>query len=131
MLFRSQSVWADGYAYGIDDVDWYDVVYKNTAFAMEHNASISGGNKKFNYYTSLNYLDNNGFMKLNSDKYNRYNGTAKINAEITPWARMSYNMRWTRTDYQRPRRLDQQSLQRHGTSRLADTASVRPQWLLL
>ena len=98
----NQSVWADGYAYGIDDVDWYDVVYKNTAFAMEHNASVSGGNQKFNYYTSFNYLDNNGFMKLNSDKYNRYNGTAKINAEITPWARMSYNMRWTRTDYQRP-----------------------------
>ena len=99
------SVWADGYAEGIDDVDWYDVVYKNTTFAMEHNASISGGNKKFNYYTSFNYLDNNGFMKLNTDTYNRYNATAKINAEITPWARMSYNMRWTRTDYERPAAL--------------------------
>lgn len=98
----NSSIWADGYGYGVDDIDWYDVVYKNTAFAMEHNASIQGGNQKFNYYTSFNYLDNGGFMNMGEDKYNRYTGTAKINAEIAPWIRMSYNMRWTRTDYKRP-----------------------------
>lgn len=98
----NSDVWADGYGYGVDDIDWYDVVYKNTAFAMEHNASIQGGTQKFNYYTSFNYLDNGGFMNMGKDQYNRYTGTAKINAEIAPWLRMNYNMRWTRTDYERP-----------------------------
>jgi TonB-linked SusC/RagA family outer membrane protein len=94
--------WAGAYKYTIDDVDWYDVVYKNTAFAMEHNASISGGSDKVNYYTSFNFLDNGGFINYSKDKYNRYTGTAKINAQLVKWARMSYNMRWSRTDYQRP-----------------------------
>lgn len=35
------SVWQDGYAYGIDDIDWYNVVYKGAAFAHEHNASVN------------------------------------------------------------------------------------------
>ena len=97
--------WQDGYAYGIDDVDWYDVVYKNTAFSQEHNASVNGGNQSFNYYASLNYLDNGGFMKMSEDTYKRYNGTAKINAELAKWITMSYTMRFTRTDYQRPSAL--------------------------
>ena len=97
--------WLDGYGYGIDDVDWYDVVYKNTAFSQEHNASVNGGNQRFNYYASLNYLDNGGFMKLSDDNYKRYNGTAKINAQLASWITMSYSMRFTRTDFKRPSAL--------------------------
>ena len=96
------NTWADGYAYGIDDVDWYDVVYKNTAFSQEHNASATGGTDKFNYYASFNYLNNGGFMDLGKDKYDRYNATAKINAQLTDWLKMNYSMRYTRTDYERP-----------------------------
>lgn len=97
--------WDDGYGYGIDDVDWYNVVYKNTAFSQEHNASVTGGTDKFNFYTSLGYLDQGGFMNMGSDSYKRYNGTAKISAELSKWARMNYNMRFTRTNYERPASL--------------------------
>lgn len=97
--------WQDGYGYGIDDVDWYDVVYKKHTFSQEHNASVSGGDKKFNYYVSMNYLDYTGFMKLNSDTYNRYNGTAKIGAQPAKWVRMQYSMRFTRLDFKRPSSL--------------------------
>lgn len=99
------TTWADGYGYGIDDVDWYDVVYKNTAFAQEHNASVSGGNEKFNYYLSGNYLYNGGFIDMGSDNYHRYNGTVKLSGEVSPWARVNYNMRFTRTNYKRPAAL--------------------------
>ncbi|WP_276893635.1 TonB-dependent receptor [Hallella bergensis] len=102
---QNNTTWQDGYAYGIDDVDWYDVVYKKSTFSQEHNASVSGGNEKFNYYTSLNYLDYNGFMKLNSDTYKRYNGTAKISAQLASWIRMQYSMRFTRMDFKRPAHL--------------------------
>mgnify|MGYP000537992903 CR=1 FL=1 len=96
------TTWADGYGYGIDDVDWYDVVYKKTSFSQEHNASVNGGTDKFNYYVSANYLGQDGFMKLGGDNYKRYNGTAKINAQIASWISMNYSMRFTRTDYDRP-----------------------------
>jgi len=99
------SVWQDGYAYGIDDIDWYNIVYKKTAFAHEHNASVSGGNDKFNYYVSGNYLYNGGFMDMGSDNYKRFNGTAKIGAQLARWIRMNYNMRFTRANYERPSAL--------------------------
>lgn len=94
--------WAGNYHWGCDDVDWYDVIYKNTAFAQEHNASISGGTKDFNYYTSFNFLDNGGYMDLANDSYHRLTGTAKINANVTSWLRMSYNMRYVRTKTEQP-----------------------------
>ncbi len=97
--------WDDGYSYGVDDIDWYDVVYKGTAFSMEHNASVSGGNEKTSYYASVGYLGQDGFMNMGSDGYKRYNGTAKINIELAKWARMNYNMRFIRTNYHRPATL--------------------------
>lgn len=99
------STWDDGYGYGIDDVDWYGVVYRNTSFAQEHNASVSGATDVVNYYASFNFLDNQGFMKLADDKYSRYTGTAKLGIQITKWLKMNYNMRYTRTDYKRPANL--------------------------
>ena len=99
------STWDEPYGNGINDEDIYDVIYKGTAFAQEHNASVSGGTDKVNFYLSLNYLDNNGFMKLNEDSYNRYAGTAKVSAEVTKWLDVNYSMRFTRTDYRRPAAL--------------------------
>lgn len=96
------STWDDGYAAGIDDVDWYDVVYRGSTFSQEHNASVSGASDVVNYYVSFNFLDNQGFMKLNEDKYSRYNGTAKLGIQVTKWMKLNYNMRYTRTDYKRP-----------------------------
>ncbi len=101
----NNQTWQDGYGYGIDDVDWYSEVYKNTAFSQEHNASVNGGDKRFSYYASLNYLDDGGFMNFNQDSYKRYNGTAKIDAQLASWARMKYSMRFTRTDFERPSAL--------------------------
>ena len=99
------STWQDGYGYGVDDVDWYDALFKSSAFSQEHNASISGGSDKFNFYTSFNYLHNGGFMKLAKDKNDRFNTTAKIGAQITDWLHLDYSTRWTRTDFQRPANL--------------------------
>ena len=98
-------VYADGYGNGVDDVDWYDAVFKTSTFSMEHNASVSGGTEDVDYYASFNYLNNNGFMKLADDKFNRYTGTAKLGIKITDWLKMNYNMRWARTDFERPSKL--------------------------
>jgi TonB-linked SusC/RagA family outer membrane protein len=94
--------WADGFNEGNDNVDWYDKIYKEVAFSQEHNFSVQGGSDNVTYYMSLNYLDQNGFLKLNEDTFDRYNGTARINARMSKWAQMNYNGRWTREDYQQP-----------------------------
>lgn len=99
------TTWDEAYGSAIDDVDWYGVVYRNTAFSQEHNASVSGGSELLTYYASVNYLHNGGFMKIKQDKYDRYNGTAKISSKLTKWLYLNYNMRFTRTDFSRPANL--------------------------
>lgn len=99
------SQWDDGYATAIDDVDWYNEIYKKRTFSQEHNFSATGGNDKFNYYTSFGYLDQGGLMKLGEEGLNRYNATGKINARLTSWLRFYYNFRFVREDYKRPATL--------------------------
>lgn len=94
--------WDDAYANAVDDVDWYDAIYRGSTFSQEHNASISGATDAVNYYVSFNYLDNQGFMKLSDDKFSRYASSAKLGIKVTDWLNLNYNMRYTRTDYRRP-----------------------------
>lgn len=98
--------WQDGFAAGIDDVDWFSTIFKTWTFSQEHNLSVSGGNEKLNYYVSLNYLGQGGLMNLADDGLDRYNGTAKISSQITNWMKMNYTMRFTREDYLRPTGLN-------------------------
>lgn len=92
----------NGYAYGNDNVDWYDAIYKDWSFAQEHNISANGGNEAVNYYLSANMLDQDGLMKLSEEYYKRYNTSAKINAKLASWAKINYGIRFSREDYKRP-----------------------------
>ncbi len=97
--------WDDGYAYGIDDVDWYDAVYKSHNFSQEHNLSVNGGTKKLNYYASFGFLDQDGLIAIGEEGYKRYNASAKIGSQITDWLKFNYSLRFSREDYQRPATL--------------------------
>ena len=98
-------LWQDGYAHGINDEDYFDVIFKKWTFSQEHNFSLSGGNKKLNYYASLNYLNQGGFMKLGEEGLNRYNAMLKVSSELTKWLRFNYSIRFVRKDYKRPSTL--------------------------
>lgn len=98
-------IWADGYAYGQANNDWYDIIYRNTSFSQEHNISVSGGSKDVQYYASGNYLDQNGLVKLNTDSFNRYTTTLKVDAKVTNWAKVSVKNSFIREDYTRPATL--------------------------
>jgi TonB-dependent SusC/RagA subfamily outer membrane receptor len=102
---NNPSVWADGYAEGNDNVDWYDALYRKKAFSQEHNVSISGGNDKLNYYASGNYLNQNGLMKLNQDIFDRYTTTLKLKAKLSESLQVNLSNRYIREDYGRPSSL--------------------------
>lgn len=97
--------WDDGYNTGIDNVDWYDAIYKKWTFSHTHNFSATGGNEKFNYYASFGYLNQDGFMRIGDENLARYNAAAKINARLTSWLKFSYSFRFIREDYKRPSSL--------------------------
>ena len=100
-IIANGQYWADGYAAGNANTDWYDALYRNWAFSQEHNLSVNGGTEKISYYLSMNYLDQNGLMEFNQDQYNRYTTTAKINVTLTDWAKFNYSNSFTREDYGR------------------------------
>lgn len=98
----NEVLWADGYEQGCANTNWYDVIYKDWAFAQEHNISINGGADKINYFVSMNYLDQNGFMEFNQDVYKRLTATAKINFKLADWVKFNCSHRFTRENFERP-----------------------------
>lgn len=85
--------------------DWLRSTFGN-GFSQEHNVSVNGGNERLRYYFSGNFLQRDGLLKYGTDKRNRYTVTSKVDAQITSWAKLSYNMRFARTDYEQPTMMD-------------------------
>ena len=94
---------------GNTNTDWYDVLYGDTSFQQEHNISASGGSEKIQYYLSANYLSQEGIIAINPDKMKRYTVTSKITAELFPWLKATYNMKYIRKDFTTPSALDDES----------------------
>lgn len=69
------------YAKGITN-DWQDYVFRS-AFTMDHQLSIQGGNEKTSYMASISYLDNPGVV-YNSN-YQRTNVFASLNQTLNDW----------------------------------------------
>ncbi len=84
------------------NVNWVDELYKKTAFAQEHNVTLTGGSEKVTYYVSGNFLDQGGFLKYGNDNYDRYSVMGKFSAKMTNWLNVQYTGRWIRTEYDRP-----------------------------
>lgn len=97
--------WADGYGYGNANVDWYKAMYRSNSFAQEHNLSLNGGSDRFSYYLSGNYMHQEGLMRFNTDWYDRYGITAKINGKISEAVSVNYTNRFIFEGYQRPAAL--------------------------
>ena len=57
---------------------------------------------KTNYYVSGALLDQQGLIRYGHDAFKRYNLTAKLSTDITPWLTVSYTNRWSREEYSRP-----------------------------
>jgi len=94
--------WADGYAYGNDNVDWYKTSFASSVFSQEHNLSISGGDAKTTYYLSGNYLGQQGLLTFSPDLYKRYGLSAKINTKISDYVSLNYGLREAREERQQP-----------------------------
>ena len=106
--------WSNGYNLANDNVNYYDVFYKDVTFSQEHNISVSGGTDAVNYYVSANYLSDGGKMKWGGDGLDRYNVFGKINAQLRPWIQMGYSSRFIRSDYHQPSHMDSNFFQEIG-----------------
>lgn len=78
-------------AIGIDATgatDWNDIIYKDWAERTKHNLSISGGDKKLNYFISAGAYEEGGLLAVGKESYQRYNLDAKLSAQINDWLKV-------------------------------------------
>lgn len=73
----------------LGDIDWYDQVIHN-GYRGEYILSGSGATEKSDYYFSIGYLDENGYVKNNN--FERLSGRAAINLRPTKWLRTGFNI---------------------------------------
>jgi len=78
----------DPYVY--PNVDWMKAVFNKTGNNRRFNASARGGSANANYYVSLAYYDESGFLKTDGlasydagGRFKRYNFTSNLNLALT------------------------------------------------
>lgn len=87
------------------NVDWAQELMNKVIFSQEHSASVSCGNDKIQGYASINYLDMGGFLKYGNDTFDRLSSNLKLNYNIAKFLSLSYNVRYSQTDYDKPQML--------------------------
>lgn len=75
----------DGYLYFHRNWDAEDMFIKDLTPQQNHNLNITGGSDKINYNAGFGMVSQKGVLKVNEDKYNRYNFNLGVNADITDW----------------------------------------------
>ena len=84
--------------YNGQDTDWYDASFQ-PSWSQQHGITFQGGNRNGHFFTSLNFVDNDGIFVGKKDVYNRL--TAQINADyqLFKWLNVSTNNsieKWSR-----------------------------------
>ena len=73
------------------NTDWYNTLYKDKYFSQQHNLSLSGGNNAMRYFLSGGMKFNDGLVKINGDKYKRYNLRGKMDFDVNKWIHVGNN----------------------------------------
>lgn len=81
---------------GKSSTDWYDVAF--TPSAMQHHTiTFQGGNDKSSVLTSLSYLDDNGIVVGDKDRYKRLTALVNADYQVKPWMKVGVNTTFART----------------------------------
>lgn len=74
--------WRLGTEPGYQDYNWQDLALKDFTTQQQHSLSASGGSKKLKYYLSLGYMEDNGLLQSDIQKYRKYNARFSLTAEL-------------------------------------------------
>ncbi len=82
----------NGMEYYMTPDDWIDLAYRN-GFRQEYNVSINGGSDRASFYTSINYLNEEGVIEYSS--FDRINGRLKADYQAKKWLKVGANVSYT------------------------------------
>jgi TonB-linked SusC/RagA family outer membrane protein len=78
-----------------DDFDWFKPMTR-TGKRTDANLSFSGKTDKTDYFVSMGYLKDNGYI-IKSD-FKRFNGRVNVNSQVKPWLKTGLNLSASFTD---------------------------------
>ncbi|CAM4308551.1 TonB-linked outer membrane protein, SusC/RagA family [Pedobacter westerhofensis] len=73
-----------------DDLDWADQAAQGGKKRQNYSMSYSGGSDKSDYYTSMGYTNEEGYLIKSNLK--RYNGRVNVNTRPTKWFSTGFNL---------------------------------------
>ena len=79
-------------------INWIDYILKDVAPQSQHNVSISGGNDRARFFTSVGFLSQDGLFetfsadKNSNFKYNRLNYRANLDLTVNKFSTLSLNI---------------------------------------
>ena len=76
---------------GVIDTDWIDA-YTDPTWSQQHSLTFSGGNNRGSFFTSLNYVHNNGVVAGDRDVYNRLSAQINADYKLFDWLTVGSNM---------------------------------------
>ena len=72
------------------DTDWFDVVFA-PAWTPQHALTFQGGNNRGHFFTSLNFVNNDGIVKGDKDLYKRLSAQINADYKINDWITVGTN----------------------------------------
>jgi len=81
---------------GKTSTDWYDVAFTPSAM-QHHTVTFQGANDKGAVLTSMSYLDDNGIVVGDKDRYKRLTALVNADYQVKPWMKVGVNATYSRT----------------------------------
>ena len=118
----TQTIIQTGVWDGVTDTNWADVLY-GTGVTHSHTLGAQGGNDRGSYFLSLNYVDEDGMARGNSDTFKRF--TAQINADykIKKWFTVGTN---TSVEFRQQQKIGEHSEYAGSSAGLLGTLIIDP-----
>lgn len=79
--------------------DWWNTIFNENQPSHSHNINMSGGNDKINFMISGNYYTKDGIMRIDRDKYKKYNFRSKVEAKLFPFLKVTNNTQYYDSKY--------------------------------
>lgn len=80
---------------GEADVDWISLITHDQAAVQNYEASVTGGNEKTRFYSSLGYFDQEGIILTN--RFRRYSLRTNVDHEISRYFQMGVSVDLSKT----------------------------------
>jgi len=93
VLFTDEELakWKAGTEPGYQDYDWINNLINKWTSEQQHNFSLTGGTDNVSYYSSFGFLEDNGLVTTNIQKYKKYNFRTNLTANLAKGLKANFS----------------------------------------